>query len=160
MLVDVQETEPVMQEEIFGPILPIMNVRGLDEAIEFINRREKPLSLYAFSKNREVGPGQGCQTGRVGQVPAADQGAGGRGEGPGPSGAVTGVWDGGSLGPVPVLSPWGSRGPSLYNPGHTLLGLRWAALWDLLRGQRPYLVSPTCSLHHFGRVDTVSPVSA
>uniref|UniRef100_A0A8D1GHD9 Aldehyde dehydrogenase n=1 Tax=Sus scrofa TaxID=9823 RepID=A0A8D1GHD9_PIG len=54
VLVDVQETEPVMQEEIFGPILPILNVRGLDEAIDFINRREKPLALYAFSNNSQV----------------------------------------------------------------------------------------------------------
>ncbi|XP_003798355.2 aldehyde dehydrogenase family 3 member B2-like isoform X2 [Otolemur garnettii] len=54
VLVDVQETEPVMQEEIFGPILPIMNVRSLDEAIDFITRREKPLALYAFSNSRQV----------------------------------------------------------------------------------------------------------
>ncbi|XP_029812914.1 aldehyde dehydrogenase family 3 member B1 [Suricata suricatta] len=54
VLVDVEETEPVMQEEIFGPILPIVNVRGLDEAIDFINRREKPLALYAFSNNKQV----------------------------------------------------------------------------------------------------------
>ncbi|XP_036114592.1 aldehyde dehydrogenase family 3 member B2-like [Molossus molossus] len=54
VLVDVQETEPVMQEEIFGPILPIVNVRSLDEAIDFINRREKPLALYAFSKSSQV----------------------------------------------------------------------------------------------------------
>ncbi|XP_032496558.1 aldehyde dehydrogenase family 3 member B1 isoform X2 [Phocoena sinus] len=47
VLVGVQETEPVMQEEIFGPILPIMNVRSLDEAIEFIRRREKPLALWS-----------------------------------------------------------------------------------------------------------------
>ncbi|XP_073665359.1 aldehyde dehydrogenase family 3 member B2-like isoform X5 [Tursiops truncatus] len=45
VLVGVQETEPVMREEIFGPILPIMNVRSLDEAIEFIRCREKPLAL-------------------------------------------------------------------------------------------------------------------
>lgn len=55
MLVDVQQTEPVMQEEIFGPILPILNVRSLDEAIDFINRREKPLVLYAFSTRNQVG---------------------------------------------------------------------------------------------------------
>lgn len=55
VLVDVQETEPVMQEEIFGPILPLVTVRNLDEAIEFINRREKPLALYAYSNNVEVG---------------------------------------------------------------------------------------------------------
>ncbi|XP_008145077.2 aldehyde dehydrogenase family 3 member B1 [Eptesicus fuscus] len=54
VLVDVQETEPVMQEEIFGPILPIMTVRSLDEAIDFINRREKPLALYAFSNSSQV----------------------------------------------------------------------------------------------------------
>ncbi|XP_025734209.1 aldehyde dehydrogenase family 3 member B1 isoform X2 [Callorhinus ursinus] len=53
VLVDVQETEPVMQEEIFGPILPIVNVRSLDEAIDFINRREKPLALYAFSNSNQ-----------------------------------------------------------------------------------------------------------
>ncbi|XP_040826692.1 aldehyde dehydrogenase family 3 member B2-like isoform X2 [Ochotona curzoniae] len=54
VLVDVQEAEPVMQEEIFGPILPIMTVGSLDEAIAFINRREKPLALYAFSNNNQV----------------------------------------------------------------------------------------------------------
>ncbi|XP_025771216.1 aldehyde dehydrogenase family 3 member B1 [Puma concolor] len=42
------------REEIFGPILPIVNVRSLDEAIDFINRREKPLALYAFSNNKQV----------------------------------------------------------------------------------------------------------
>ncbi|XP_058295770.1 aldehyde dehydrogenase family 3 member B2 isoform X2 [Hylobates moloch] len=54
VLVDVQETEPVMQEEIFGPILPIVNVQSVDEAIAFINRREKPLALYAFSNSSQV----------------------------------------------------------------------------------------------------------
>ncbi|XP_032734966.1 aldehyde dehydrogenase family 3 member B1-like [Lontra canadensis] len=54
VLVDVQETEPVMREEIFGPILPIMNVRSLDEAIDFINRGEKPLAVYAFSNSNQV----------------------------------------------------------------------------------------------------------
>ncbi|XP_066108330.1 aldehyde dehydrogenase family 3 member B1 isoform X2 [Saccopteryx bilineata] len=54
VLVDVAETDPVMQEEIFGPILPIMNVRSLDEAVDFINRREKPLALYAFSLSDQV----------------------------------------------------------------------------------------------------------
>ncbi|XP_004713785.2 aldehyde dehydrogenase family 3 member B1 [Echinops telfairi] len=54
VLVDVQETEPVMQEEIFGPILPLVTVRGLDEAVDFITRREKPLALYTFSNNSQV----------------------------------------------------------------------------------------------------------
>ncbi|XP_036618112.1 aldehyde dehydrogenase family 3 member B1 isoform X2 [Trichosurus vulpecula] len=51
VLVDVKETDPVMQEEIFGPILPILNVESVDEAIAFIRKREKPLALYAFSKD-------------------------------------------------------------------------------------------------------------
>ncbi|XP_008072136.1 aldehyde dehydrogenase family 3 member B1-like [Carlito syrichta] len=54
VLVDVEETEPVMQEEIFGPILPIMTVQSLDEAVDFITRREKPLALYAFSNSSQV----------------------------------------------------------------------------------------------------------
>ncbi|XP_069865927.1 aldehyde dehydrogenase family 3 member B2-like isoform X2 [Dipodomys merriami] len=54
VLVDVQETEPVMQEEIFGPILPLVTVRSLDEAIDFINQREKPLALFAFSNSSQV----------------------------------------------------------------------------------------------------------
>ena len=65
VLVDVEETEPVMQEEIFGPILPIVNVRSLDEAIDFINRREKPLALYAFSNNKQVGARVGLGRGRT-----------------------------------------------------------------------------------------------
>lgn len=55
VLVDVQEMEPVMQEEIFGPILPLMTVRSLDEAINFINKRGKPLALYVFSNCSQVG---------------------------------------------------------------------------------------------------------
>lgn len=54
VLVNVQESEPVMQEEIFGPILPLVTVRSLNEAINFINQREKPLALYAFSNNSQV----------------------------------------------------------------------------------------------------------
>lgn len=39
----------VMQEEIFGPILPILPVESVDEAIEFVNARDKPLALYVFT---------------------------------------------------------------------------------------------------------------
>lgn len=45
----------VMQEEIFGPVMPIVCVRSLEEAIQFINQREKPLALYVFSLNDKVG---------------------------------------------------------------------------------------------------------
>jgi aldehyde dehydrogenase (NAD+) len=44
----------VMQEEIFGPILPILPVPDVDAAISFVNAREKPLSLYVFSKDRST----------------------------------------------------------------------------------------------------------
>uniref|UniRef100_A0A671EWW8 Aldehyde dehydrogenase, dimeric NADP-preferring n=1 Tax=Rhinolophus ferrumequinum TaxID=59479 RepID=A0A671EWW8_RHIFE len=41
-------------KEIFGPIMPIVCVRSLEEAIQFINQREKPLALYVFSQNDKV----------------------------------------------------------------------------------------------------------
>ena len=42
---------PVMADEIFGPILPVIAMPSLDAAIEYVNAREKPLALYIFSKN-------------------------------------------------------------------------------------------------------------
>lgn len=42
---------PLMQEEIFGPILPIITVDDISQAIPYVNKREKPLALYLFSKN-------------------------------------------------------------------------------------------------------------
>jgi aldehyde dehydrogenase (NAD+) len=45
---------PLMQEEIFGPILPVISVPDVDAAISFINARPKPLSLYVFSKEDSV----------------------------------------------------------------------------------------------------------
>ena len=42
----------VMQEEIFGPILPIKSYRTLDEAIAYVNAHDRPLSLYPFSHER------------------------------------------------------------------------------------------------------------
>ncbi|XP_074045343.1 aldehyde dehydrogenase, dimeric NADP-preferring [Macrotis lagotis] len=54
ILTDVDPRSKVMQEEIFGPILPILCVKSLDEAIQFINERPKPLALYAFSNNDQV----------------------------------------------------------------------------------------------------------
>lgn len=54
ILLDVDPDAPVMQDEIFGPILPILAVDDLDEAIEFITARPKPLALYAFTETEEV----------------------------------------------------------------------------------------------------------
>jgi len=44
----------VMQDEIFGPILPIIEYSKLEEAIEFVTNRPKPLALYLFSSSREI----------------------------------------------------------------------------------------------------------
>ncbi len=49
----VSPDSPVMQDEIFGPILPILTVRSRQEAIDFVNAREKPLALYAFTNDPE-----------------------------------------------------------------------------------------------------------
>ncbi|MFD8911420.1 aldehyde dehydrogenase family protein [Streptomyces sp. NPDC059575] len=49
VLADVAPEAPVMREEIFGPILPIVTVPDLDAAIDFINDRDKPLALYVFT---------------------------------------------------------------------------------------------------------------
>lgn len=54
VLADVDPASPVMQEEIFGPILPLVTVSGLDEAIAFINDRDKPLALYVFSESERT----------------------------------------------------------------------------------------------------------
>lgn len=61
ILVDVDPQAKVMQEEIFGPVMPIVCVRSLEEAIKFINQREKPLALYVFSNNNKVGLGSPSQ---------------------------------------------------------------------------------------------------
>lgn len=45
---------PIMQEEIFGPILPVLPVKSVDEAIALINEREKPLALYLFTEDPRV----------------------------------------------------------------------------------------------------------
>ena len=52
LLLDPPDDARIMQEEIFGPLLPIKGYRTLDEAIAFINARERPLALYPFSNDR------------------------------------------------------------------------------------------------------------
>ncbi|ADI64309.1 aldehyde dehydrogenase [Trichormus azollae] len=46
--------DPVMEEEIFGPILPIIEYTEIDEAISVINSKPKPLALYLFSDNKNL----------------------------------------------------------------------------------------------------------
>jgi aldehyde dehydrogenase (NAD+) len=54
LLTDVSEDSKIMGEEIFGPILPMLKIRSVDEAIDFVNDRDKPLALYVFSRNKDV----------------------------------------------------------------------------------------------------------
>ena len=52
MLTDVTPDMAILQEEIFGPVLPVMTYDDLDEAIEYIERRDKPLALYVYSPDQ------------------------------------------------------------------------------------------------------------
>lgn len=54
IMVDVSPTSKVMTEEIFGPILPIMNVSSAYEAINFINARDHPLCSYIFTTDSKI----------------------------------------------------------------------------------------------------------
>ncbi|ORV19702.1 aldehyde dehydrogenase family protein [Mycobacterium celatum] len=54
VVVDPDHDDALMKNEIFGPILPVITVQSLDEAIQFVNSRPKPLSAYLFTKTRAV----------------------------------------------------------------------------------------------------------
>lgn len=53
LLDEVSLTTPLMEEEIFGPILPILTYDSFDNAIRFVNSRPKPLALYLFTNNNQ-----------------------------------------------------------------------------------------------------------
>jgi aldehyde dehydrogenase (NAD+) len=44
----------VMQEEIFGPILPVLEVENVEQALNFVNARPSPLGLYVFAEDQSV----------------------------------------------------------------------------------------------------------
>lgn len=54
VLDNVTETDAVMQEEIFGPILPVITYNNMEEAINFIEERPHPLALYIFSNDKKI----------------------------------------------------------------------------------------------------------
>ena len=54
ILTNVKEDDAVMQEEIFGPILPVISVPSIDSAVSFVSRRDKPLALYLFARDKDV----------------------------------------------------------------------------------------------------------
>ena len=48
----VLEEDPVMQEEIFGPVLPVLSVASMGEAYAFLKKRPQPLALYIFTSDK------------------------------------------------------------------------------------------------------------
>jgi aldehyde dehydrogenase (NAD+) len=55
VIVDPAPTDPVMVNEIFGPILPVLTVDSVDTAIDFVNSRPKPLAMYVFTSSPKLG---------------------------------------------------------------------------------------------------------
>jgi aldehyde dehydrogenase (NAD+) len=54
LLTDVTPDMLIMQEEIFAPIVPVMTYETIDDAVEYISGRDKPLALYLFSDNKDT----------------------------------------------------------------------------------------------------------
>lgn len=87
VLRDVDPDSPVMQEEIFGPILPVLPFQKVNEAIEFINAHEKPLAAYVFSQDKatqskilsRVSSGGACVNDTLTQLAVGDAPFGGVG---------------------------------------------------------------------------------
>ncbi|MFT7579262.1 MAG: coniferyl-aldehyde dehydrogenase [Myxococcota bacterium] len=52
VLIDVKDSMEIMQDEIFGPLLPVMSYRVLDEAIDYVNDHPRPLALYYFDDDK------------------------------------------------------------------------------------------------------------
>jgi len=84
----VSSDDPVMQEEIFGPILPLIEYDDIDEAIAFVNQRPRPLALYCFSESkviqnrilRETSSGGGCINDTISHIGSQELPFGGVGE--------------------------------------------------------------------------------
>ena len=66
ILVDVAEGNPILDQELFGPIMPLMRYDNLDHALAFIRKNEKPLAMYVFAQSSKVidkvqhGTSSGC----------------------------------------------------------------------------------------------------
>jgi aldehyde dehydrogenase (NAD+) len=54
VLVDVPADAPVLQEEIFGPVLPLVTYRSFEDALSWVRNRPKPLALYVFSRKNST----------------------------------------------------------------------------------------------------------
>jgi len=53
IMTDLPEDAHILHHEIFGPVLPILTYKNIDEAIQYINSKEKPLALYIYSQNKK-----------------------------------------------------------------------------------------------------------
>lgn len=51
---NVQPDFPIMKEEIFGPLLPVLEFKDINEVIDYVNAHEKPLAFYYFGKNKKA----------------------------------------------------------------------------------------------------------
>ena len=88
LMEDVTFSDPVMQEEIFGPVLPVLTYRSLEEAVRVINSRPHPLALYLFTRDKKAarkvmarcGFGGGCINDTVIHLATSHMGFGGFGE--------------------------------------------------------------------------------
>ena len=88
LLAEVDPGAPVMQEEIFGPVLPVLAYDSLDEAIEKVNSMAHPLALYIFTSDKEAaekvtshcGFGGGCVNDTIIHLATSEMGFGGFGE--------------------------------------------------------------------------------
>jgi aldehyde dehydrogenase (NAD+) len=54
VILDPDRSSPLMREEIFGPILPVLTTDGLHDAVRFIQSRPNPLAAYVFTKSKDV----------------------------------------------------------------------------------------------------------
>jgi aldehyde dehydrogenase (NAD+) len=52
VILDPSPSDPVLADEIFGPLLPVLTVESLDQAVDFVNSRPKPLALYVFASGQ------------------------------------------------------------------------------------------------------------
>ena len=88
ILRDISPDAPVMREEIFGPVLPVLPFRTLDEAEHFVAKRPRPLALYLFTKSRStvrrvterLSFGGGCVNDTILHLASSRMGFGGVGE--------------------------------------------------------------------------------
>lgn len=54
VLTEIRPEDPIMQEEIFGPVLPVLTFRDISEVITYVTEQEKPLALYLFTRSRST----------------------------------------------------------------------------------------------------------